>query len=255
LWYVLHNMLIVLAVRADDPAFRVRSILRRDLLVNDLCEIGTALVLAISIATAGWPVLIPALPVVIALQRSFRHAQLVSTARLDAKTGLLNAATWHAEATVQLARAQRAGTPVAVAMADIDHFKAVNDTYGHLAGDAVLAAVATGFRGQLRQGDLLGRFGGEEFAVFLPGADIKEAYQVVDRLRRDLASQLIPAADGADPLRVTVSIGMAAAADPAGRDLTDLLAAADNALYTAKATGRNIVRVSLSLISSLTILP
>jgi diguanylate cyclase (GGDEF)-like protein len=251
LWYAVNDTLMMTAIRAADPTVGIRSALfTRDQLLNDLCEIGTALVLAASVAGLGWPVLIPALPMVIALHRSFRHAQLVSTARLDAKTGLLNAATWRAEATVQLARAQRAGVPEAVAIADLDHFKAVNDTHGHLAGDAVLAAVAAGFCRQLRPCDLLGRFGGEEFVVFLPGTGMQEAYQIADRLRSDLATHPIAAGEGPDPLHVTVSIGIAAAADPAERDLTDLLAAADNALYTAKTAGRNTVRLGLGMVSS-----
>ena len=110
-----------------------------------------------------------ALPLVIPLQRSLRHAQLVAEARIDAKTGLLNDRTWRRQAEGEVARAVRTRAPVAVGILDIDHFKRVNDTYGHPAGDAVLAAVAAAMRATLRGYDVIGRTGGEEFAFILPG--------------------------------------------------------------------------------------
>jgi diguanylate cyclase (GGDEF)-like protein len=181
---------------------------------------------------------------VIVLQRSFRHAQLLSQARVDAKTGLLNAGAWRTEAAVQLAHAQRTGAPVAIAIADLDHFKAVNDTYGHLAGDAALAAAAGILRRQLRPYDLIGRFGGEEFSILLPDTGAAEAAQVAWRLCRSLADEPVPGAHGDDALHITASVGVAVTGQPAERDLTDLLAAADAALYEAKHAGRNTVRLT-----------
>ena len=92
------------------------------------------------------------------LQRSFRHAQLVNASRIDSKTGLLNAATWEREAAAEVARAVRTRTPLALALVDIDHFKGVNDTFGHLTGDRALKAIARTFRIFLRDYDLIGRF-------------------------------------------------------------------------------------------------
>ena len=183
------------------------------------------------------------LPVVSLLQRSLRHAQLKSAARVDAKTGLLNAVTWQREAQVEISRATRTGTPLAVAMLDIDHFKRVNDTYGHLAGDAVLAALAASLRGLLRDYDITGRFGGEEFAILLPHTDAGTAAQITERLRAKLADITVTAGNGDGtvvPLQVTVSIGVATLA-ASHRDLDELIAAADAALYQAKQSGRNMI--------------
>jgi predicted signal transduction protein with EAL and GGDEF domain len=129
LWSALSQTLVITAVKLSDPTTNAgRQLLTREPLLNDVCEMSAGLVLATAVARTGWPVLIPALPLVIMLQRSCRHAQLQSEARIDAKTGLLNAAAWRTEATVRLAHAERTRAPVALAIADLDHFKAVNDT-------------------------------------------------------------------------------------------------------------------------------
>jgi len=246
LWSLINKTLVMTAVKTADRTVSVREqLLAREPLLNDLCEICAALLLA-GAAGVSWALILPALPLVIVLQRSLRHAQLLSQARLDAKTGLLNAAAWRTEAAVQLAHAQRTGAPLAVAIADLDRFKAVNDTYGHLVGDAVLAAAADTLRRGLRPYDLIGRFGGEEFTILLPHTEPAEAVQVAERLRHNLAAVPVLsglAGQGDHPLRVTVSIGVAAL-QPGRRDLTDLLAAADAALYEAKNAGRNSVRLT-----------
>jgi diguanylate cyclase (GGDEF)-like protein len=244
LWAAANKILIVSAVKGSDRTVSARArLLSREPLLNDLCEISAGVLLTGTVAGVGVVLLVPALPLVILLQRSFRQAQLISQARIDTKTGLLNAAAWRTEATVQLAAAQRTRSPVALAIADLDHFKAVNDGYGHLTGDAVLAAAASTLREGLRPYDLIGRFGGEEFTILLPHTGAAEAMAVADRLRASLARYPFPAGEDRDPLHVTVSIGVAATLDPAGQDLTDLLTAADAALYTAKTGGRNTVRL------------
>ena len=121
----------------------------------------------------------------------------------------------------------------------------VNDLHGHLAGDQALRAVAHAFRIFLREYDLVGRFGGEEFCILLPGTGAAEARQITDRLREKISRIATPVSGGpgADaPLRVTISIGVAALGS-SRRDLDDLLAAADHALYQAKDGGRNRVCV------------
>ena len=127
---------------------------------------------------------------------------------------------------------------------DIDHFKAVNDTHGHLAGDQVLRAVAGIIRSQLRDYDIAGRYGGEEFAVLLPHTQPGQARRIAERLRMAVAAARLTASTAGGPgtgLRVTVSAGVACLAD-CGPELHALIAAADAALYDAKAAGRNRVR-------------
>ena len=164
--------------------------------------------------------------------------------RIDTKTGLLNASTWEREASVEIDRAARMGSPLALALVDIDHFKLVNDTYGHLVGDKALRAVTDALRSQLRVHDLAGRFGGEEFIILLPDAREVDALALAEQARRHIAAMAIPVNDNDESgpsLKLTISVGVAAL--DGDRELTDLLAAADAALYRAKATGRNKTHV------------
>jgi diguanylate cyclase (GGDEF)-like protein len=255
LWSLASKLLVMTAVRAADPTVGLRErLLSGEALLNDACEISAGLLLTDVLAGGSWIMLLPALPLAIALQRSFRHAHLVSLARVDGKTGLLNAQTWRTEAEVELARTQRTGAPVAVAIADLDRFKEINDTHGHLAGDAVLDTAAAVLRENLRPYDLVGRFGGEEFSILMPDTGPGEARQVAERLRRMLESCPIrvPGSLAGAEVCVTMSIGVAAAGRADSRSLTELLAAADVALYQAKASGRNKVCVSLEDTASLT---
>jgi diguanylate cyclase (GGDEF)-like protein len=194
---------------------------------------------------APWLVL-AGVPVAALLQRTLLFSQLQRAAHTDAKTGLATAAWWHELASREVERALRRREEVSVLLADLDHFKRVNDTWGHLAGDAVLAAVASEFAGNLRTYDVAGRFGGEEFVVLLPGTGPSRARRVAERLRNSVAGLqvAVPACDDSAPGvpagQVTVSIGIAALPAQA-RDLTALLARADMALYAAKQAGRDLV--------------
>ena len=221
------------------PGTRLRSlVLGREAVCNQVTELCLAVLIAFAAAHSALA-LVVALPLVIVLQRSLRHASLAAAARTDAKTGLLNAGAWQREAAVEVTRAARAQTPLAVAIADIDHFKAVNDTHGHLAGDAVLAAVSAAMRDLLRDCDLCGRFGGEEFALLLPRTTAAQALEITERIRQGISQLAIPR-DGTAAIRVTISIGVAVPSQ-ARRTLDDLLAAADHALYQAKRSGRDRV--------------
>ena len=235
--------LVLTAVKGSDSSASIRQMqFSREPMYNDAAELSIGLAGAVLIAD-NWFLIALFLPAVTLLQRSLRHAQLESASRVDAKTGLLNAVTWQREAQVQISRAARTRTPLAVAMLDIDHFKRVNDTYGHLAGDTVLAALSATLRGLLRDYDIVGRFGGEEFAILLPHTDTATARQITERIRAKLAGITVTAGNGSGaevPLRVTVSIGVATLAS-SHRDLDELIAAADAALYRAKAQGRNQV--------------
>jgi diguanylate cyclase (GGDEF)-like protein len=133
----------------------------------------------------------------------------------------------------------RNGIPFSALMLDIDHFKKVNDTYGHKIGDLVLQKLSEVCRKTLRDIDVIGRWGGEEFAILLPGSDGKQAREVAERLRQRIAEAKVQLERGL-PLRITVSIGVAPLA---GKDanIEVLLNEADQALYAAKRAGRNKV--------------
>ena len=237
---VIQACLILPPVKATAaPGTRLRSLaLGQEAVGNQLTELCLAVLTAFATAHSALA-LVVALPLVVVLQRSLRHASLAAAARTDAKTGLLNAGAWQREAAVEVTRAARAQAPLAVAIADIDHFKAVNDTCAHLAGDAVLAAVSTAMRDLLRDCDLCGRFGGEEFCLLLPRTTAAQALEITERIRQGISRLAIPR-DGAAAMRVTISIGVAVPSQ-ACRTLDDLLAAADHALYQAKGGGRDRV--------------
>jgi diguanylate cyclase (GGDEF)-like protein len=137
---------------------------------------------------------------------------------------------------------RRGGRPFAVLVTDIDHFKRVNDTFGHAAGDDVIRHVATIVDESQRPSDLTARFGGEEFVSFLRDTPLLRAGEIADRIREAVSASNV--AHGKDEITVTVSIGVAAVG-PKDRDLQDVIERADVALYDAKASGRD--RVSLRL--------
>jgi diguanylate cyclase (GGDEF)-like protein len=234
--------LLVIAVKLSDRTARLADLeLNREALQADFAQIDLGIVITVVVAVN--PVLaVFAVPTVLLARRFMMHAQLLAKTRIDSKTGLLNAATWESEAEAEISRAVRTRSPLSMALIDIDHFKAVNDTWGHLAGDKVLRALSDALREQLRGYDLTGRFGGEEFVVLLPQTGEADALIIAERLRLDVAAMSIPVDDDTR-IRLTISIGVAALGD-AGTELTDLLAAADAALYHAKQTGRNKIHAA-----------
>jgi diguanylate cyclase (GGDEF)-like protein/PAS domain S-box-containing protein len=157
---------------------------------------------------------------------------------VDHLTGVLNRARFYELAEAEIARFKRFGQPLSALMLDIDHFKLINDGYGHAAGDVVLKNVADAVQHGLRSIDVAGRLGGEEFAVFLPSIDLEGARMVAERLRNAVAG-LRPSLGG-EPKVVTVSVGCASMR-PGMTDVDSLLKEADAALYRAKAEGRNRV--------------
>ncbi|SDL97342.1 diguanylate cyclase (GGDEF) domain-containing protein [Nonomuraea maritima] len=240
LFALLNTALIAVAAHTADPDMSWREVLwNRENVLLDVVELCLGVTVAI-LCGLNEALLVLALPPVVLLQRSLLHAQLQAAARTDAKTGLLNAAAWQREADTEIVRARRTGECLAVLILDIDHFKRVNDAYGHLVGDQVLVGVAATMRSQLRDYDVVGRFGGEEFVVLLPGADADEARQVAERLRMHVRLMAVPVDDGL--VRVTVSAGVALM-NAHGDELIDLLTAADLALYRAKELGRDRVCV------------
>jgi diguanylate cyclase (GGDEF)-like protein len=256
--WVLNKVIVMTAIKGSDPAASVRAeILSREPLYNDIAEISIGVLVTYGMAGNAL-IAVAALPIVTLLQRSLRHVQLLTESRADSKTGLLNAATWEREAAAEVIRAVRTKSPLAIAMVDIDKFKVINDTYGHLAGDQVLKEIANTLNTLLRDYDLAGRFGGEEFSLLLPQTRAVDAFRIAERVRANIAGLIIiaPGATGGERVQVTVSIGVAALDSGSKRELSELLAAADAALYRAKADGRDQVQMisttrGLSAISGL----
>jgi diguanylate cyclase (GGDEF)-like protein len=170
------------------------------------------------------------------LERTRDNLHAIATT--DGLTGLLSRRRLLELAERDLARAQRYERPLSVLALDLDHFKQINDRYGHAAGDAVLIAVADALRAQTRQHDLVGRIGGEELAVILPETGLEAAERLAQRVRMHIA-ELRPSTDGAT-VRVTVSLGVAQAL-PDDTTIHDALKRADRALYRAKEHGRDRV--------------
>jgi diguanylate cyclase (GGDEF)-like protein len=252
-----NQYLVFAAVRATSSEIRVRDfVFGAQTLRTDLTETCMAVLSTLAIAISPVTVVV-ALPLATLLQRSAVHSQLIKDARNDSKTGLLNAATWERGATTEIVRAVRTRTPLAVALLDVDRFKVINDTYGHLTGDEVLKEIAHTLKSMLRQYDLAGRFGGEEFALLLPQTRAPDAFRIAERVRSAIASLPIiaPGATGGERVHVTVSIGVAALDAGSKREYAELMAAADAALYRAKGCGRDQVQMisttrGLSAVSS-----
>ena len=166
------------------------------------------------------------------------HEALRHHATTDHLTGLWNRRIILEQLDHELNRVRRDHGSVSVGMVDIDHFKMVNDTWGHAAGDAVLRATADMLKAEVREYDGVGRYGGEEFLLVLPGCDVDQSPNVAERVRQRVAAT--PIVVGADAIPVSVSIGLATTGT-SGFNASTLLAAADEALYRAKAGGRNRV--------------
>ncbi|QYN41067.1 GGDEF domain-containing protein (plasmid) [Pseudonocardia sp. DSM 110487] len=217
---------------------------------ENLLEVATlclGAITAIAIGINGWLVVL-ALPPLLILHRAVLVRELEEAAKTDGKTGLLNAAAWQLQAERALKQSDHRDGARGVLVLDLDHFKVVNDTHGHLAGDRVLAAVAEALRAEVRERDIVGRFGGEEFVVLLAGpgsAGDDELCAVAERIRERVAGLQVAIQTPDGPLTVsnlTISVG-AAIYGRHGIDLDTLLQVADAALYAAKRAGRNLVRM------------
>lgn len=266
LTYTVVNTCLVLGVVAmtapDTPILRI--LFGGDELALELATLCLGALTASALVLGGPLVTLLAIPPIIALHRTVLVRQLRERADLDAKTGLLNHEAWHLRSSHELQLAERERRQAALLILDLDHFKEINDTHGHLYGDQVLAATARVLREELRDHDLVGRFGGEEFVVLLPrlsGHDGREELrQVAERLRgrvsgapvdehaRSAGGAPLPdgPADGPPAGRggagITVSIGGAVFPTDGG-GMTALLEVADAALYAAKRAGRDTVRI------------
>ena len=187
------------------------------------------------------PWLIPfAIAPMLLIHRALSVPQLQAEARVDPKTGLFNARYFASALTEELGRAQRFERPLSLIMADLDLLREINNTYGHLAGDAVLKGIAEVFRAELRHYDVPARFGGEEFSILLPETPPEQALEIAERIRRAIAERLFDVETSSEPIRATVSIGVSGFPKDA-QDPNSLIHQADLAVYRAKLQGRNRV--------------
>jgi diguanylate cyclase (GGDEF)-like protein len=175
-----------------------------------------------------------------AAQLEKSYAALQETASRDGLTGLFNRRELDSKLGEELARCKRYGHALSLLLVDLDHFKVINDSYGHPAGDKVLRGIADIIRGPARRSDVVARYGGEEFAVIMPETEKSGAQVFAERIRLAVAGHTF-SIDNKPPLNVTVSVGVAGFPGDAGTDAA-LIAAADSALYDAKRAGRDCVR-------------
>jgi diguanylate cyclase (GGDEF)-like protein len=250
-----NTCLVVGVVVLSMPDARLRQLFSKgDEVVLELATLAMGALAAGAISSSSPLHAVLMLPPLVVLHRAVLVRHLQEAASIDGKTGLLNAAAWQDRAARVLERAERSQCSAALLILDLDHFKLVNDRHGHLAGDRVLSSVAAALRAEVRDNDLVGRFGGEEFVIMLPGHegmeyDRAELVAVADRIRRriDTLGVEIATPDGALTVNeLSVSVGGATYPHDAG-DLDRLLEVADSALYAAKRAGRNAVRVGLHL--------
>jgi diguanylate cyclase (GGDEF)-like protein/putative nucleotidyltransferase with HDIG domain len=194
--------------------------------------------------TAFWAwnaYLIPfAIAPLILIHRALSVPQLEAEARVDAKTGLFNARHFATALAEELGRAQRFDRSLSLIMADLDLLRDINNTYGHLAGDAVLKGIAEVFHKELRHYDVPARFGGEEFAILLPETTPEVALEIAERIRRAVAARRFDVETSDKPIRATISMGVAGYPQDAS-DANTLIHQADLAVYRAKLQGRNRV--------------
>ena len=187
-----------------------------------------------------YPILVGSITYNISLQLHGQKELLMRLSRTDGLTGVFNRSYWEARAREEIVRSRRNQHPLSLIIIDIDHFKRINDTHGHVTGDHVLKQLAQTLQQNLRETEILGRYGGEEFAIILPNTESSIAWNTGERLR-----EIIEKTEFHDDpeqrelkLNCTISLGVAAFSDGAG-DFSSWIRAADSALYQAKSAGRN----------------
>ena len=234
-----HVVLAVMLRLARGFTFRQTGLFDVEYLATDL--VLAALGVALYAFWKSNPWLVPfALTPLFLIHRSLSVPALQAEARVDPKTGLFNARHFAAALSEEIGRARRFERPMSLIMADLDLLRDINNSYGHLAGDAVLKGIAEVFRAQLRHYDVPARFGGEEFSILLPETPPEQALEIAERIRRAVAERMFDVETSSDPIRATVSIGVAGFPKD-GTDANELIHQADLAVYRAKLQGRNRV--------------
>lgn len=247
--WLVNVSLVMVAIALYNPQARVKDLFSNG--AEHFLEGGAAVfgIIAAAILVTSPVLMIGVVLVMVALHRGFLVSQLEAQARLDSKTGLAQSGRWHEYATGMLTRARQQGGSIGLLMVDLDHFKTLNDSHGHLFGDQVLKAVAEELLSEIRETDACGRWGGEGFSVVIADMDTaQELDRVAERLRRRIQSIVLEpperAGEAGASITVTASIGgVLHTPDDSETSLDDLILVADSALYEAKNNGRNTVRV------------
>jgi diguanylate cyclase (GGDEF)-like protein len=237
--FAIHLLLaIMLRLRAGTPLWET-GLFSFESLSTDFALAALGVGASVAWLANRWSIAFVIAPLLL-IHRSLHVPQLEQEAKVDPKTGLLNAREFQLSLDDEIARAQRTGAPLAVLMCDLDYLRNINNTYGHLAGDAVITGIAGVIRGELRRYDIAARFGGEEFSVLLPSATPTQAYEIAERIRRAVEAARFEEETVEEPLSATMSIGVSGYPRDA-IDAKGLVHAADIAVYEAKASGRNRV--------------
>lgn len=234
-----HVLIAPMLKLARGHSLREAGVFSFESLSTDFVVASLGVIVTIVWQLNPWLLTFTALPLLL-IHRSLSVPKLQEQARVDPKTGLFNAGHFSAVMAEEIARSERLERPLSLIMADLDLLRDINNTYGHLAGDAVLAGVAEVFRKELRHYDVPARFGGEEFAILLPETPPDEAAGIAERIRKAVAESSFAVETAGEPLRVTVSMGVAGFPRD-GSNANALMHQADVAVYRAKLQGRNRV--------------
>ncbi len=234
-----HFLVAVVLRLGRNHTFRETGLFSPEMISIDLVLTILGVALAAFWHSNPWLIFAALAPLVV-VHRSLSVPQLQAEARVDPKTGLYNARYFATTLAAEIARAGRFERPMSLIMADLDLLRDINNSYGHLAGDAVLKGIAEIFRQQLRHYDVPARFGGEEFSILLPETPPEQALEIAERIRRAVAEREFEVETATEPIRATVSLGVAAFPKD-GIDANELIHQADLAVYRAKLQGRNRV--------------
>ncbi len=246
LYVMINHLLTGIAIMlARHVSFRESGVLDLSNLLSDfiLACIGIGIAIV-------WPInawfIIPILAPLLVMYRALKVPLLQREAQTDEKTGLANARHFSNTLTAELQRAKRFNRPLSLIMSDLDLLRNVNNTYGHLAGDAVLAGIGKVIRATIRDYDFAGRFGGEEFAIALPETEIVEAQAIAERIRQTIENTRFEIPTNPSAIRVTMSFGVSAFPSD-GSTLNALIHQADVAVFQAKLKGRNRVELAANV--------